>query len=704
MAKLDFMFKPREVAIIGASGNTEKIGYAVVKNIVESGYEGRILPVNPREESILGHKCLRSISEAGSIDLAVICVPETITLKVAEECGKAGVKGIIVITAGFKEVGTEGRQREEKLIKICSEYNMAMLGPNCVGLIDTHTPLNASFATGNPIPGNICFISQSGAMLISIIDWGFTMGLGFSSFVSLGNKGNLNEVDFIEHAAEDPHTKVILCYIEDVVDGERFIEVVTEASMEKPIIILKSGTSESGAQAASSHTGALAGSDTAYDITFAQSGVIRVENMDELFELAIAFSMLPYPKGDRVAIVTNSGGPGIITTDAIEKSGMKMSRFSKETIDFLRNNLPAEANIFNPIDVLGDAPADRYDLALDKALADENTDSAIVLLTPTAVTDPEKTARVIMEASEKYPDKPVFSIFMGGKRLETATKELIKNRKPVYTFPEPAVRALKGMSFYSRFLEDYCEMERIVAIEGDKDGVKSVLYDTMKDRRLVMLGHEVSRVAKAYDIPMVPIYLARNRKEALEAAASTGYPVVMKISSHQIIHKTDVGGVKLNLNSPEEVGEAYETMMNQVTRMMPNAPIYGVEIQKMAPPGIELIVGMTRDVQFGPLVAFGLGGIYVNLFEDVSFSLAHILSCPEEADRMIKNTKAYTLLRGYRGDKPSDLNAVRETIMKVALLVQDFKEIVELDINPLRAYPDGALALDVKITISSQWD
>ena len=704
MSKINYMLAPKSIAVVGASNNETKIGHAILKNIIDSGYEGNILPINPKEESIKGLNCYSSVTEAGAVEVAVISVPEAAVIEVAKECGEVGVKGLIVITAGFKEVGPQGFKLEKQLIQICEEYNMDMLGPNCVGLIDTHSPLNASFAPDTPLKGDISFISQSGAMLISILDWSFAAGIGFSQFISLGNKANLNEVDFIRSSADDPNTNVILCYIEDVINGEHFLEVVKEASLKKPVIILKSGTSSAGAQAASSHTGALAGSDKAYDLSFAQTGVIRAETMDDLFQQAIAFSRQPLPKGKRVAIVTNSGGPGIITTDAVEKSGLQMARFSKETTDYFHDNLPAEANIYNPVDILGDASAERYQLALEQTLADENTDSVIVLFTPAAVIDPIETAEAIINTKNKYKDKPIFAIFMGGKRLEKAKELVSQNYIPTYTFPEPAVRAIKSMATYTKFLNHSKKESQQINIEGDQTIVKSVLYDLLKEKRLVLLGDETSKLASAYGIPVNTIYRARNADEAAQLSEKVGYPVVMKISSHHIIHKTDVGGIKLGLNSPEEVKEAHNEIIENVQHMLPGTPIYGVEIQKMAEEGLELIIGVNRDVQFGPMVAFGLGGIYVNLIEDVSFNLAKVLKDRDEIYNMIRQTKSYTLLRGYRGSDPYDIDALIDAIARVAKLVEDFPEIVEMDINPIRAYHNGASALDIKITISPAWE
>ena len=699
MSNLDFLFYPNQVAVVGASRSPQKIGFAILDNVIKSGYRGKIFPVNPREPELAGLKCYPAVGKIGlPVELAVIAVPAERTIDVARECGEAGVKGLIVITAGFKEIGTAGLKQEQELLSLCRRYNMRMLGPNCVGLMNTHTPLNASFAKGFPERGNISFISQSGAMLVSILDWSFSMGLGFSRFVSLGNKADLNEIDFIESSAADPQTKVILCYVEDVTDGERFVQVCSAASKLKPIIILKSGTSTAGAQAASSHTGALAGSNRAYDTAFRQSGVLRVENMNELFDLATAFATQPLPGGDRVAIVTNAGGPAIVTTDAVERHGLKMARFDKTTVDGLRANLPPAANIYNPVDILGDAREDRYRFAMEKVLRDENVDSALVLLCPAAVTEPEETARAILEMKEAFPHKPIFAVYMGGKSLAGGKELLIRGGVPTFTFPEPSVGAVEGLVRYARFKHD-TETPPLPLETIDQNAVKAVFYDVLKDRRVVLLGHESSRVMSAYGIPISRVFLAASAEEASAVSESIGYPVALKISSPRIAHKTDVGGVELGMHSGREVERAYRRIMERVQRFLPDAPIYGVEVQKMVDEGIEVIIGISRDLQFGPLLVFGLGGIYVNLLEDVSFRFASSLTNRQAVEEMIAETKAYTLLKGYRGKKPADMDALVEAMLRAARLAVDFPEITEMDINPLRVHHRGATALDVKITI-----
>lgn len=700
MVQLEKLFNPASVAVIGASRTPGKIGYAIVNNIISSGYRGNLYPINPREEEILGKKCYKRVGDVPEkIDLAVISVPAALVLGVAEECGQAGIKNLVVITAGFKEVGKEGAALEEELIAVTKKYGMRMLGPNCLGLMDTHTPINASFAANSPLRGEIAFLSQSGALCASILDWSLEKGLGFSKFVSLGNKADLNEVDFIADAAEDPYSKVIVGYIENVVDGQRFVEVAREASLKKPIILIKSGTSKAGAQAASSHTGALAGSDQAYETAFKQTGVLRARSMEELFNLAIAFATQPIPRGDRVAIVTNSGGPGIIATDNVEHHELKIARFTKETVEKLRKNLPPEANVYDPVDVIGDADDRRYAFALNTVLADPGVDNLLVLLTPTATLDPLKVADVIIDVRNKFPEKPVVAAFMGGTKVVEASEKLSRNKIPCFPFPEPAIASLAGLVRYNRH-RTTAKNEKEYTFKGSPDRVKEVFQRVRGNGRVVLLGSEGAEVLTHYGVPAAPIKLAKTPEEAAQLAGAMGYPVVLKVASPKILHKTDVGGVRLNLATAQEVEKAFVDILDNVHHYLGNVEICGVEVQKMVPRGRELIIGMKRDVQFGPLLMFGLGGIYVNLLKDVSFRLAQGLS-QAEIERMLRETKAFTLLKGFRGDEPADIPAIVETVGRVAQLVRDFPEITELDINPLLAYKEGVSALDVKITIAS---
>ncbi|MEW6458539.1 MAG: acetate--CoA ligase alpha subunit [Bacillota bacterium] len=700
MENLSALFNPASVAIIGASGKPGKIGNIILKNVISSGYGGQIIPINPREKEIEGYPAYASVTEVpGSVEVAVIAVPAAGVLPVVEECGRAGVKHLVVISAGFKETGAEGLEREKELVATARKSGMRVVGPNSVGIMDTHTPLNASFAAGFPGRGEITFISQSGAMLVAILDWSLITGLGFSKFISLGNKSDLNEADFIAAVADDPTTKVILCYIEDVADGLRFLEVSSQVCRKKPIVVLKSGTSQAGAQAASSHTGALAGIDLAYEVAFRQAGVIRVPTMAELFDLAVAFAQQPVPKGDRLAIVTNSGGPGIVATDSAERQGLTIARFNKATLEALRAELPREANIYNPVDVLGDARADRYRFALEKVLADESVDSAVVLVCPTATAEPGETAKAIVEVARRFPDKPLFGVYMGGEILKEGVDILSAAGIPCYTFPETAISAMRGLAQYARLKNSPLPAPRPVFEGVDRERVANIFRAVKEDNRLVLLGSEGAAVVEAYGIPVSPTRLATRAEEAVAVAEEIGYPVVLKVASPKIIHKTDIGGVRMGLDTPGEVMAGFWAVMSNVQRSLPEVIPHGIDVQRMAPKGTEVIIGMSRDVHFGPLIAFGLGGIYVNLLEDVSFRLAHGLS-RTEIEKMIMETKAFTLLRGYRGQKPADIAALVDIVARVAQLVIDFPEITEMDINPVFAYVSGAQALDVKITIS----
>lgn len=700
MSDLSSLIHPKSIAVIGASNTPGKIGYAVTDNIRASGYAGEVYPINPKQAEILGYKAYPSILSVGKpVDIAVFCVPAAASVAVAEECGKAGVKHLVVITAGFKEVGGEGKVLEEELVKTAKKYGMRITGPNNLGVMDTHTPFNATFAKDMAIKGNIAFISQSGALCVAILDWSLQRGLGFSQFISIGNKADLNEADFIAAASDDPNTKVICLYLEDVVDGDRFIEAARKATKKVPVIVFKSGITAAGAKAASSHTGALAGSNTAYDAALRHAGVIRAETMTELFDLAIAFTTQPVPKGKNVVVVTNSGGPGIVASDAVETNGLKMVTLSEHIEKELGEKLPPAANIHNPVDVVGDAKSDRYKTALDIVMKDPEVHAVVVLLSPTAPLNIVEAAQYTIDAAKASPDKAVVASFIGGAKIEAGVKLLNENGIPVYPFPEPAVATLRGMIEFGELRKEVEKGEEWNFDDVNKDAVKAIFDKVRKDGRDLLLSPEAAEVAELYKIPAAPSKLATTEEEAWKFAEAIGYPVVMKIASPDIMHKTDVGGVKVGLTTKEEVIDAFKSIMENSVKAVPDAKIYGVEVQKMMPKGDEIIIGMAMDPTFGPMIAFGSGGVLVNLLQDASFRLAKGLS-KAEVSEMIKETKAYTLLKGFRGAAPDDIPALEEAIGRVGQLCRDFPEISELDINPVFAYPKGLSALDVKIKIS----
>jgi acetyltransferase len=574
-----------------------------------------------------------------------------------------------------------------------------MLGPNVLGISNTHVPFNASFAPRIPLKGSIAFISQSGALCAGILDWSITEGIGFSQFISLGNKADLDESDFIEALGEDKKTKVILGYLESIKNGSRFLEIARRVIRDKPIIILKGGRSEEGARAASSHTGSLAGQYVAYETAFKQTGVISAETSQELFDLALVFSTQPIPKGRRIAIVTNAGGPGILTTDAITSNNLEMAQFTEKTIAKLQKSLPPTSNFYNPVDIIGDARSNRYEYALEQILNDPNVDAVIVLLTMQAPTEPIKTARSIIKVRKKYPEKPVISAFIGGTKVEKANDILNNAKIPCFDFPARAVKTLSYLADYGDFLNE--PVSSPMAIEDlGKIKVRHIFDEVYTDGRSVLLAPEAFDVVRAYGIKAPVCYVASTEEAVVDIARKIDYPIVMKIASPDILHKSDIGGVVLNIKNEGEALEAYNRINQNVQQFLPKANIYGVTMNTMEPMGRELIIGVNRDVQFGPLVMFGLGGIYVNFLKDVAFRLAPLT--PKDAEEMINETKAATLLKGIRGEQPADIESIRDMILRISQLVVDFPEIMEVDINPLFTYDagEGSNAVDVKITLA----
>jgi len=708
---LDILFNPKSIAIVGASRTEGKVGYSVIRNAIQSGFPkiGKLWPINPKESSILDFKAYPTITEVPEdVDMAVICVPSRLVIPVAEECGKKGVQVLVVITAGFKETGSEGAERERELVNICKKYGMRMLGPNCLGLI---TPsVNVTFASSSPKKGNIAFLSQSGAMMTGILDWSATQPIGFSSFISLGNKSDIDTVDLIEYLSDDPNTNMILAYLEDNKDGPKFLDNVSIAAKKKPIIFLKSGKSAAGAQAASSHTGALAGSDVAYDLAFKKAGVLRVKTISDIFNLALVFSNLPLPGGDQFAIVTNAGGPGIVATDAFEDNNLGFSRFSEDILKELRDGLPEEANIYDPVDIVGDATPERYKFALETIFKEPDNlcAGALVILTPQAQTQPDRVVDLLIEVAKKCPSKLLVGAFIGGRTLAGPMQKMVQNKIPCYAFPEEGIEALNGMVQYAKYktlpIKDWPKRFKV-----DKVRVQKLLAGAKADGRKVLLNYENSEIFTSYGISNPPTILATSADKVAEAAAEIGFPVVLKIVSPQILHKSDIGGVKLNVNTREEVIRSYVEIVSNAKRFgPPNAQIYGVEVQKMISRAehkktTEIIIGMNRDMQWGPMLMFGLGGIYVNFLKDVAFELAYKFD-KEDALNLMGRTKAFTILKGVRGEPPSDIERIAEILMRISQLVNDFPEISEIDVNPLLAFEqkegiDDCLAVDIKITI-----
>jgi len=694
---LDMLFAPKSVAVIGASNRQGSVGRAVFTNILLNEYRGTVYPVNPKDRSISGVRSYPSVQDLPeSVDVAVIVVPAAVVPDVTEDCGKRGVKGLIVISAGFKEIGQDGAALERQVASLAQKYSMRMVGPNCLGAINTdpEVRLNASFASQMPLEGSIAFASQSGALGEAVIDYAAGEGIGFSKFISVGNKADVNENDVLEYLRADPKTKVILLYIEDIVDGRKFVDTVSKVTEEKPIIAVKAGVSPEGAKAASSHTGALAGSDEAYNAILKQSGVLRVESIIDLFDYARAFAKQPPPRGNRVAIITNGGGPGIMATDASVRYGLQISQFSETTKSKLRAGLPKEASVNNPIDLIGDAQSDRYELAL-QALYDESVDCGLVLLTPQAMVDLKKVAETIASVGPRS-GKTILASILGLTDITPAIDVLESNNIPHYTFPESAVRALAAMYEYQCWVER--PRTEIRHFDVDVGKAREIISNAKRAGLTNIPQDDALRILSTYGLPVIKTETASSKAEALEATKRIGYPVAMKIVSPDVVHKIDVGGVKLDLSSDQDVSEAFDEILKNVNARVPDARIEGVILQEYVTGGTETIIGIHRDPKFGPLLMFGLGGIYVEAYRDVSFRLAPIREL--SADNMINQIRGSKILQGFRGQPPADTKSIAECIERLSQLSIELPDIAELDVNPLVAFANGCRALDARIIVA----
>ncbi len=683
---LDALLYPKAVAVIGASRTPGKVGFEILSNLIRGGYEGKILPVNPTADEMLGLPCYHDVREARmQVDHCVVVVPQQAVMAALESAAAVNAKAVTVITAGFKEVGAEGAAREKEMLAFCRKHRIRLLGPNCLGLINTENRMNASFAVQMPKPGGISVLSQSGALCTAILDWAEGRGVGLAKLISIGNKADICETDLLQALAKDDQTKVIAAYLESISSGPEFIRVAEEVSRYKPVVILKAGTTAAGGKAASSHTGSLAGADIAYGAAFKRAGVVRADNFEALFDYATALAMQPLPKGDRVAVITNAGGPGIMAADAVETLGMKMEPITPEVAADIKSKLPAAASVANPIDVLGDADSKRYAMALEAALADPKAESVVVILTPQAMSDPNATAEAIIKASQV--DKPVLACFMGGSEVMEGRRMFVEANVPDYPSPERAVAALKAMVEYAAWLH---RPPRIVTrFPVNRHRVERVLARQVRSGRPEMGEVEAKEILRAYDFNVLPGQLARTGEEAVAVAERVGYPVAMKIVSPDILHKSDMGGVKLNLSKASEVMDAFDLMMLRIQRQAPDALLRGVYVERMGKPGREIILGMHRDPQFGPMLMFGLGGIFVEVMKDVSFYLAPLTH--SEALQMLESTRSYALLRGARGQAGVDLNSIAAALQRISQLVTDFPQIEEMDINPFIVGEIGTL-------------
>jgi acetyltransferase len=704
MNHLDYILKPKSIAVIGASRRENSIGWQIVDNLLAHGFAGAVYPVNPSAASIHSIKAYPAIGNVpGPVELAIIVVPGEYVNEVARQCVEAGVKGLVVISAGFKEVGGAGVTREEELLETLEGTEVRTVGPNCMGVINTHPDvrMNATFAPAMPPPGPVGFISQSGAMGLSILDYAESLGIGMSQFVSSGNKMDISGNDLLEYWTNDPHTKLVLMYIENFGDPPRFVQLGRAITREKPVFIVKSGRTGAGARAAASHTGALGQTDLATDALIAQAGAIRAQTVNELFDLAMAFSNQPLPAGNRVAIVTNAGGPGIIIADACEAHGLAIPALAEDTKAKLRKRLPEEASVQNPVDLIASATPEGYEFALDCVMEDPGIDAAIAAFVPPLGIQTQEIAEAIVRVNGRHAEKPMLAVLMGRQGLPAGLAELHDANIPGYLFPESAARALGAMWRYVG--ERARPQGQHVTFPAGDESVEAIIDATIARGQEKLTEADALRVLDAYGIPVVSWTFVPMGEESafaaqvVSAAETLTYPVAIKIVSPQITHKTDVGGVALGLDGPADVQHAITAMLASVAKAGGTA-VEGVVVQRMAAKGRETIVGLTRIPGVGPMVMFGLGGVYVEVLRDVVLRLCPLLDT--DAREMIGQVKMHKLLESVRGEAPRDRDALAETVLRIAQLAERHERIVEMDINPLVSYEDGALAIDARIQIS----
>ncbi|MFC7154884.1 acetate--CoA ligase alpha subunit [Halomarina halobia] len=691
---LETLFTPRRVAVVGATEREGSVGRAVMRNMLDS-FEGETVPVNPNAESVLGREAYPDVASVpGEVDLAVVVVPGRVAVDVVRGIAEAGVENVVVITAGFGETGSEGARRERELRAVAEEHDLDLVGPNSLGIISTPAGVNATFGPENALEGSISFMSQSGAFITAVLDWANDRGIGFKDVVSLGNKAVLDERDFVEAWGDDEGTDVVLGYLEGITDGASFIRTAREVTAETPIVLVKSGRTEAGASAAASHTGTIAGSEAAYEAGLEQAGVVRAENVQELFDAASILAGQPLPETDSVAVVTNAGGPGVMATDAIGDSGLSLASFADETLARFEEALPEEANIYNPVDVIGDAPVDRFAEAIEIAMDDPNVGAVCVVTCPTAVLTFDDLASAVV-GRQAESGLPVATCFMGGERTESAREILGEAGIPTYFDPARAVESLDALRSYAEIRErEYVEP---TTFDVDRERAREILRGAA-DRGDTRLGVEAMGLLDAYGVPIPEGDVVSSPEEAIEVAESIEGDVVMKIVSPDVLHKSDIGGVRVGVRN-DDVYDTYEDLVARAKNYQPDATILGVQVQELLDleAGIETIAGMNRDPQFGPLVLFGLGGIFVEVLEDTTVRVAPV-SEPEAAG-MVDDIRAAPLLRGARGRRPVDEERVVEVIQRLSQLVTDFPAILELDVNPLVATPDGATAVDIRLTI-----
>jgi len=688
-------FHPRGVVIIGASSNPAKLGYGVARNLVNSGYDGAIHFVSQKTGNLFGRPIYTSLNEIPDpVDLAVLIVPAPGVLEALQACVRRSIRAVIIVSSGFREAGPEGETLEAEILRVARINKIRLIGPNCIGLLDTHLPLDTTFLPPPmPTAGDVAFISQSGAICAAIIDWARGQGFGFSLLISLGNQADVNETDMLSAVVEDEHTRVLTLYIESISDGQRFIAEANRVAQRKPILALKVGRFASGQRAAASHTGAMAGQDAAYEAAFRKAGVFRAATSEEMFDWASALACCPLPQGRRMAVLTNAGGPGVIAADALEIHGLSLAELGPETRQALASRLPPASGLHNPIDMLASASPEVYADCLRLLLVDPGVDGVLAILPPPPMYPAESVADALIPLIHASP-KPVVVALMGEQLIQKAAMRLRAARVPEYRFPERAASALAVLAKRAEFL-DKQTLKVSQTFRVSKTAARAALVDAPSGR---FLDPElVDCLMAAYGIPTAPVKLARTEAEAAKIASELGFPVVLKIASPDIPHKSDVGGVRLGIEAPEAAAEAFRTVIGRACLAKPDAKIEGVYIQHQLPDGQEVILGASRDTQFGALMMFGSGGVEVEGLKDVAFALAPLT--PFEADDMLRRTWAGRKLAGFRSIARADGEAVKDVLLRLSQLVYDFPEIAEIEINPLRVLSRGAVAVDVRVKL-----
>ena len=690
-------FDPKGVVVIGASQDPTKLGYLLATNLHRSGYKGDIHFVNLKGGSLLGKEIHQSVMDVPDpVDLAAVLIPSKFVIPTLRECGKRGIKAAIIGAGGFREIGAEGMALEQEMLKVAKEEGIRLLGPNCIGFLDTHLPLDTTFLPPpGPNPGDVAFLSHSGAICAAAIDWARGQGYGISKLISLGNQADVTETDLLVPIAADGYTNVIALYLEGINSGRRFIHEARAVVPKTPIIALKVGRFEAGQRAAASHTGALSGEESAYNAVFRRAGVLRAETSEELFDEARALAWCPLPEGNRVAVLTNAGGPGVTAADALEARGLKMANFSPETITQLEKILPSAASLQNPVDMLAAAGPIQFAECLRVLLADPGTDSVMVIYPTPPMYSAGAVAKALIPIIHQAK-KPVVISVMGDRLIQEAVEHLRAARIPEYRFPERAAAALSALVKRVRLLE-YASAEPVIRQDIKTDQVQKLIDQHNQNNHIT--SPVIAQIMEAYGIPTARMTLAKNEEEAAVLASEIGMPVVLKVASPDISHKTDVGGVLLNLADEKSVRGGYQTITSQAKAALPDAKITGVYVQEMVPLGQEVILGVVQDPQFGPVVMFGSGGTEVEGLKDLSFGLAPLTEI--EIDNMLQKTWAGRKLEGYRNIPRADINAVRDVMVRLAQLAYDFPQFAEIEINPLRIFPDGkgAAAVDVRVRL-----